>query len=150
MIKSTKKRRKLFYPVGLLSLILLPIISISYINENDDVLKERIFPVFYWYPADTISKDEFSVFLQRENKIAMEHIRNLKYSDIYLTENDAKNNIEIKKGQALLKELVKSKDTTIGVHFHISNLAKFNYLIKVFNICKIEKANIYLPYKNDI
>ncbi|HET6225261.1 MAG TPA: hypothetical protein VFF27_03215 [Bacteroidia bacterium] len=73
-----------------------------------------------------------------------------KFTEILITDNDEENATKFDLAQRKIKQLVAIRDTTVGVHFHFENNAKYKSFIRALDICKIEKANIFFPHENDL
>lgn len=131
-----KPRRKLIYPIGLLSLSILPLLC--YIFLYQQYLKEnslRVIEVTYWTPSDTraISPSPFRYV-------------NEKFTKMTFTGTDDKVKLEF--AQIAIRELINQKDTTLGIEFTLTDKMKYSTLVALFNLCEVEGARTYLHYQD--
>jgi hypothetical protein len=140
---TTLKRnsRRFYYPTGIISLISLPLLCIWWLDKNQAFKKYAVIDIMWWSPSLHTDNPEF---YPKESH----PIKN--YTDINLTGNDKDDKTRLDYAQLIIRELIKSQDTATGVHFHFSDKSKYWTLIKALDICKIEKAKVYIPYENDI
>lgn len=141
MVRKQLYRQRIYYPVGLISIILLPTFFIWYLNRNIAFENLRTLEIVWWSPNLHINN---SFLFPKESHPE----RN--YTEVNITGIDYEDKIELIKAQILIRELISSKSTSTGVHFHFEDESKYWTLIKVLDICKIEKATFYIPYENDI
>lgn len=129
------KLKKLHYPIGLISLIFLPIFCCIFIlcNHGFDQI-----PVVSYNTFHGKLKDENSFNYNRD------------FKQINLTGNDKSDKIILKNIQNEIHNLVKSQDTLIGIRIHFNSESKFWTLVKAVEICSIEKVKFYIPKENDI
>lgn len=134
------KKRKLFLPNGILSLIFLPIICLIFINQNSHFINERILPVYFWdIKNPPVFEEEFN-----------NYIKNKKYEHFYLTNCDDKNKEVFSLASKSIQKLLLSKDTINGVHLFVPNNAKFKTFIDGINLCNTLKVKVFIPNNNDI
>jgi hypothetical protein len=134
------KKRKLFFPNGVLSLVFLPIICLLFIKQNDHFIHERILPVFF------LNNKKPSLFNENFNNF----IANKKYEHFYLTNQETNNKEAFNSATKSIQKLVNSQDTINGIHFHISDNAKFKTFIDIINLCKLLKVKVYIPIDNGV
>jgi hypothetical protein len=128
-----KPRRKLIYPIGLLSLSILPLLCFNSLYQKylyRDSLS--VIEVSYWNPADT-AYNPFKYVNEKFTKI---------------TFDGTDDNSKLKLGQVEIRELLTQRDTTLGIEFTLTDNAKYSTLVALFNICEIEGAWTYLHYKD--
>ena len=126
-------RRKLVYPIGLLSLSILPLLCYNFLYQkylHKDSL--RVIEVNYWNAADTA----YSPF----------KYVNEKFTQITLNGTDDINKLEL--GQLAIRELINQRDTTLGIEIVLTDNTKYSTLVELYNICEIEGARTYLHYKD--
>jgi hypothetical protein len=139
LTQTDRKRKWLFYTPGLVSLIFFPMLCFFYFN-NHHVFDIRVREVVFCNPE-----------LYKSNPdIYVENYPKREYVDINLTGDDREDKIKLNYAQLKIRELVLSKDSIKGVHFHFDDKAKYWTLIRAFDICEIENEKNYLPYQNDI
>jgi hypothetical protein len=139
--RPRKYGRRLYYPAGLISLVLLPLFSIVYIYKKKPFDKPHVLEISWWskdWGKKNLESNFFEVCPERY------------YQEISINDNDAENKIKFDQAQLTIKKIVTIKDTTVGVHFHFENSAKYKSFIRALDICKIEKAKIFVPYENDL
>jgi hypothetical protein len=140
-IRINRYRKRFFYPAGLISLILLPTICIFYFYKHKAFEKLRVIEINWWteeWGKRSMDEYSFEVYPKR------------KYIDINITGNDLENKIKLDFARLQIRKLVSTKDTTKGVHFHFDEQSKFWTFISAINICKIEKAKMFVPKDNDL
>lgn len=134
------KKRKLFFPSGLISLVLLPIICLIYIYQNNGFKNENILSLYFWnLNMSDQYKQSFNSYIQRK-----------KYEHYFLTKNEQKNIAIFNLAEKSIKKLVNSRDTIHGIHFSIDDNTEFKTFIDVINLCKVENVKVYIPNENDI
>ncbi len=133
--------RRFYYPTGIISLIFLPLLCIWWLDKNQAFKKYAVIDIAWWSPSLHENNPEFYPKESHPNKI---------YTDINLTGDDKDDKTRLDYAQLQIRELVKSLDTATGVHFHFSDKSKYWTLIRALDICKTEKAKVYIPYENDI
>jgi hypothetical protein len=139
MTSKPKRSRRIYYPAGIISLILLPTLCLWYLNRNHAFDKYGVIEVAWCSPPSN-NPYIFSI----------DNLPNKNYTDINLTGNDKDDKLKFNYAQLQIRELVKSQDTSTGVHVHFSDYSKYWTLIRAFDICKIENAKIYINYENDM
>jgi hypothetical protein len=136
-----KYRTKLFFPFGILSLVLMPILFLSELN-NRKVFQKTGYLTVYWY-SKHISE------LNEEMMPDKDHPpRN--YAEYELTSNDEANKIRLIDARNAICELSQSQSLKKGVHFKLTDDAKYADLINVFTICLKENVRTFLPNNNDV
>lgn len=134
------KKRKLFFPSGLISLVLLPIICLISIYQNNGFKNEKILSLNFWnLNMSDQYKQSFNSYIQRK-----------KYEHYFLTSNEQKNSVIFNLAEKSIKKLVNTRDTIHGIHFSIDDNAEFKTFIDVINKCKVENVKVYIPNDNDI
>lgn len=72
------------------------------------------------------------------------------YIQIELTGNDSEDKIKLGFSQLQIRKMLFSGDSLLGVHFIFGNTAEYWTFITALDICRIEKARIYIPHNNNI
>src|SRR6187549_3084770 len=114
-----KPRRKLIYPIGLLSLSILPLLYYNFLYQqylHQDSL--RVIEVTYWDPVDT-AYNPFKYV-------------NEKFTKVTLNGTDDNNKLEL--GQFAIRELINQRDTTFGIEFTLTDNTKYSTLVELYNI----------------
>ena len=133
--------KRIYYPTGLISLVLLPLSGLLLLDYHHAFEKRRVIEVNWWSPA---------LHERNPNEYPLESHPLKNYTDFIIDGND--NNLESKilTAQLSIRKLMESKDTTKGIHFHFCDNAKYASFIKVINICLIENVKVFIPYESDI
>ncbi len=129
----------MYYPAGLISLILLPILCIWYLEKNRAFHKLVCLEVVYWgenHPS--YYKQEFVIHPERE------------FVNLKLTGNERENKIKLDFAQLTIRELVATKDTVTGIHFILDDGLKYKTLIYVLDILEVENARQFVAREDDI
>jgi len=71
------------------------------------------------------------------------------YFDICLNGNEKEDKIKLDFVQLQMRDLLKSKDTILGIHIVFGNQSKYWTMVETFNICLKEKAKTYVLVGND-
>lgn len=134
-------RSYIFFPIGLISLILLPIICIWYLNKINAFKEERCLTI-------AVSNKFWEELSLKEYGFRIYPKRN--YIEIDLTGNENDDNIRLNFAELEIRQFVKIQDTINGIRFHFDDTAKYWTLIRAIDICNSEGANIYNFYGNDM
>lgn len=137
----SKPIKKRYYLPGWISLILLPVTCIWYFHEHKVFRKQRVLELV-WSGETTLRKQLFDIPFDIHPE------RN--FLEINLDTNSKDNAAKLQQAQIAIRELVATQDTVKGVRFHFADHVKYQLLIRAVDICRIEKARIYVPNKNDL
>jgi len=136
-----RKRTKLFFPFGIISLSLLPVIGFQKIAEvyGEKTRPQYVteIPYFDDRPGDTLFNPAKLIF-----------IRN--YETFWLSADSVENSRILNSARLRLNLLKSKHDTINGVKISFSDSAKYECFIKALDICQEEWPHVFLPYKNDI
>ncbi len=136
-----RHRTKLFFPFGILSLVLMPILFLIEL-DNKSVFQKTGYLTVYWH----------SKFISQFNEEMMpdkDHPpRN--YAEYELTSNNEANKIKLSDARNAICELSQSQSLKNGIHFKLTDDAKYADLINVFTICLKENVKTFLPNNNDV
>lgn len=125
----------MYYSAGIFSLVLLPLISFWQFIWRHPFEKAHVVSVV-WRPKEGFYGEES--FLRK------------RYTTFQLNADPASNQNTIREARLKMREMVRSGDTTSGVHFHLGDLAPFQTLINVLDACKLENAKVYIPDGNEV
>lgn len=135
MIKR-KNHKRIFYRPGMISLVLIPLLCLSYFYKND---------VFKVYGALNIGlipdKETFEIY----NVSTLRKYRVFNFNGSESTEKQKLNELKF-----FLRKLVAEKDTINGIKTHFGPKTNFDIFVNVFDILETEKAPTFAPYKDDI
>lgn len=138
-----KKRRKIYYVPGLLSLIFLPILCYLYLfpfTQKDERVLEITFCGKY-IPGRT---DEF-----RFDTTVLSQPRNRRNYDTFLL-NGNRDNIKLDSFRILVRKMVGEKDTINGVYLELLDGSKYGSFVKTINIFKQESLHSYAAFENQV
>lgn len=140
-VNLLKKRRKVFYPIGLLSLLFIPFICIWMLNRNQLFDDSRLLTVYWWNQEFYENNPEF--FPEGSHP-------KINYIYINLNGNELHDELKLVAAQYFIRWIVKSKSQDHGVHFKFGKKAEFWTFIKAVNICNIENLKVFVPFENDL
>lgn len=137
-MNSSKKHRKLFYVPGMISLIVLPLTCLWFINSRG-YLKE--------YKAMNYYIDESYC-----NKKIKESPKSYLRNNLLFEFNSSIDNERLKlvKLENELRKLNKSNDSINGLRLHFGKKTSYELFIRVLDILAIEKAETYYQIKDDL
>jgi len=133
------KRKKILYIPGLLSLILIVPLCSFYFYSNNYFVRYKVLEVM-WLNKSNDNEYNLNTF---------NYITSRKNINIELIGDDKIDKERLRWGQSEINKLLKSKDTSLGVHFHFSKTTTYESFIRVLNICIIEGATTYTPYEDE-
>ncbi len=130
-----KRRRKLLYPGGLISLSLLPFLFFA--SNEQYFLREplHVLEVTYWDPADLPNSPNLVKYV------------NEKFTKIVLT-GGLDDKIKLDYAQIAILELMQQTDTTLGIEFTFKKQAKYSSLVKLFDLCQIEGVRSHANFED--
>jgi hypothetical protein len=132
-----KPKKINYYSAGLISILLLPLLSILYLKNNDAFTEYGAIKLAVWNGENF--EPEITHFLNSK-----------KFTVVNLTGSLYSDKAKLKIAQKKIKELILSKDSINGIKYHFEKKSEYWAFIKVLDILESEKATFYLPYKNDI
>jgi hypothetical protein len=130
-----KKRKKIFYVPGMISLIFIPLLCLAYFYKTNS------FTVFGGMDL-TLSDDES--FLEYK----VPSLR--KYKEFVFNASKSNEKNKFNELQSSLRELVKNTDIINGAKVHFGAKTDYDVFVSVIDILNIEKVPIWMLYKNDI
>ncbi|MGO4773732.1 hypothetical protein ACEN2I_18925 [Flavobacterium sp. W22_SRS_FK3] len=132
-----KRRTKIYYSAGLISIILLPLFCILYLKTNNAFTNYGSLELQTWNGKDF--EPEITNFLNTK-----------KFSTVTLTGNISSDEAKLNIAEKEIKKLILSKDSINGIKFHFETKSEYWTFVRVLDILESKKAKFYLPYKNDI
>ena len=133
MNSLNKNRKFLFYPAGgILTLILLPVFVYMYLEKKNAFQTQKVI-------GFVIPRDE-------DLKCNPIPIRN--YYVLKLDGNNFIDHATLEFARIVLHNILEAKDTCNGIKIHFGNQSEYWALVRVLDICRIEKASYYLLYKD--
>lgn len=141
MRNQKRNINQIFYPIGFISLVLLPIMCLWFLNKNRVFRKETMIsismPNEYW-EKENLKEYNFKLHPER------------KFTEINITGNEKEDIIKFSFAELEIRELVKTHDIIKGVKFHFDDTAKYWSLIRAIDICDEEGAKIYVLKGSDL
>jgi hypothetical protein len=136
-----KQRRKIYYVSGMISLLFLPMALCLYVNKQKGLEKLYALKVFwgFGYFDDQNTKEEFYKAQSAR-----------KFIDVKIDNNRAQNSIKLSFARIEIRDLMNSRDTLHGVHFHLENNSPYQALVEIINILEAEKVTTYVAEGDNI
>lgn len=131
---SRKPHKKLYYTSGLISLLLLPILCVLYLQKQG-----AFKPVFSIEYREIFHNG--SIYLRTEE--------NRKYKIYSLYGDEVSDTKILKSVHEQIHELVANKDEESGILVRFTNKSKFASFIEVLNICYKEDIQFYEFYNDE-
>jgi hypothetical protein len=129
-----KKRKKIFYVPGMISLIFIPFLCFVYFYKTGSFIEYRCIDL-------TLPDDE--VFLEYK----VPSLRKYKEFDFNGSKSNEKKNLN--ELHFFLRKLVKESDTINGAKVHLGSKTHYDVFINVIDIIKTEKVPTWGLFKND-
>ena|SRR6218665_1828477 len=134
MIEQRKKRKKIFYVPGMISLVFIPLICMVYFYKTDAFVNKGCIGV--WFPSDSLATQKF-LSLERKYKV-------YDFNSSEIEESTNLNNL-----QSELRKLNRENDTIKGIQIHLGNKMNYQVYVRILDILLIEGMPNYLQYNND-
>ena len=126
-----RKSYRFFYPAGLISLALLPLLSIFYLRFKVALQQQYVIPYLY----------------SNDDSRPPEQLRN--YITVEIGKNPGENNDLLSEAQSKIRQLSLDKDKINGIQFIFRKESKYNDLIQILNICLKENVN-FIPEREHL
>jgi hypothetical protein len=130
-----RKRYRFFYPAGLISLVLLPLLGYFYLDQKGAFRQEYNIEVNFWNPEQFKDIPEFNV--------SPESVRN--FRTILLNGNKLEDELKLQQAQKEIHQLMINKDTLNGIHLLYGPKATYGTMISGLNICLKEQTKVNWP-----
>ncbi|MCI9844060.1 hypothetical protein [Flavobacterium pectinovorum] len=127
-----KKRKKIFYVPGMISLVLIPFFCFYYFYKTDAFKVEGCMAI------SVSTKEEFENY-------KVKSLRKYKDFDFKQDKTEA-----LKELRFFVRDLLQKYDTINGAKIHFDSKTDYNTYIGVINIIYEEKAQLWIHYKDDI
>ena len=131
-----KNTRTWFYPVGLVSLMFIPLSYFLAVYKSNPT-NERLFSLRLEHPSNSCDPSDLS------------YLYSIDYADVYLTTNQFKNVVELEYGLSMIRKLNHLKSSK-GVRVILNDSMKFESVLSVFDRFKTEGIEHYYLVGNDI
>lgn len=137
-----KRSRHIFYTPGLISLLILPIICIAYLNKEKKPKEVHVIEINWWHSDWNehldLTQYPFEIYPPRE------------YFQINLLTKNSEKKTQLEFFQLEIRRLLAKKDTINGVHIRLNDSSTYGDLISILNIFLKEKARTYVIKENDV
>lgn len=140
-ILTLTQRKPIIYPPGIISLVLLPVFCLIYLNKHKAFERQSCINLATWSP-------DWAKGLPP--KYRGEYPLDRKYLAINLDGDNADDKIRLDFARLEIRRIITSEDTTSGVDFHFGKKAQYWTFITALDILQTEKAPVYSPYKDDV
>lgn len=138
------KLNKIYYIPGIFSLIILPIVFITFAQR---AIKDSTLSVLPIALADTNLPKKFpEIFKDFENSFPPK--RN--YLDINLTGDNQNDKIKLDFAQIRIREILSKNDSTNGLHFKFGDSSEYWTFVRALDMLRYEKAKTYMPLDNNL
>ncbi|OFY83557.1 MAG: hypothetical protein A3F72_13115 [Bacteroidetes bacterium RIFCSPLOWO2_12_FULL_35_15] len=138
-----RSRRKLFFPVGLISLTLFPILGFQKLAEL--YIERKTHPncieLNFTPSRGQFFNKEYSIKKIKKKR---------RYKTFYLTSDTTINREILNRARLLLNNIKKKKDVRNGVHFAFNNSTKYQDYIKAIDFCFEKFPSVFVLNNNDI
>ena len=135
MIEEHKKRKKIFYVPGMISLILIPLFCFYHFYKVD------AFKVYGGIELGMPYENDFE-------KYKVPTLRKYKLFNFKASESDG--NKQLNEMKLYLKKLVVNKDTVNGIKIHLGKKTYYETFIRIIDIITEENAPTWIINDNDI
>jgi hypothetical protein len=136
MIKKQRKRKRIFYVPGMISLVLIPLFCFYHFYKVD------AFKVYGGIDLHMPYEDDYFA------KYKIASLRKYKVFDF--NENELKTKEQLKNVRSYLRILVNNKDTINGIKLHYGSKTHYDVFIKTIDIIDEEGAPSWAINGNDI
>ncbi len=137
LVRETRTMaKKIIYTPGIITMIILPLISIYYFYINGAFIQYRVFEI---YMPKEDQKTQIDIYKK------LYHFKEFK-----LTSNNYLNNKLITQVDSLLHLNKSNLDTIHGINIYIENDVKYDYFIQVLNLLNKHNYKSYLIEDNHI
>jgi hypothetical protein len=138
-----KKRHKIYYLPGMLTLVFLPILCynylLPYLNKDERILEITFLEKYSKYPNLQFRFDT-SILSEPKYKRINTTIELTGFLD----------KTKLDSFQGLVHKMIKTKDTIHGVHLIFQEHAKYSAFVQSLNILKEESSYSYAPFGNHL
>lgn len=134
------KKIRLYYTGGLISLILLPFLCITFIYKSNSFKK--------YYAFDIIRYRDEWFKNNPELKVEFPPKRNFKI--IELSGNEIKAKLQLDEVKLTIRNLILRKDSLNGIIVRFTDQTKYWSFVKALDLCKSEDITTYALYYDDL
>lgn len=138
-----RSRRKLFFSVGLISLVIFPILGFQRLAELN--IERNTHPncieLNFTPSRGQVFNEEYSIKKIKKKR---------RYKTFYLTSDTTLNREILNRARLLLNKIKKKKDIRNGVHIAFNNSTKYQDYIKAIDFCSEKFPSVFVLNNNDI
>jgi hypothetical protein len=135
------KRKILIYTITLTFTLVFVTFCILILLKNKNFDKEYSFDISF--PSENFYEDCFGCSLEKILSFR-------KFTTYKLTNDVNMDNILFKKIQLKVRNLIKNNDSANGIHVKFNRKTKYEDVIKILDICVIEKVPTYILKDYDV
>ncbi|MBE8728020.1 hypothetical protein [Flavobacterium hungaricum] len=136
MIEKQKKRKRLFYVPGMISLVLIPLFCLYHFYKID---------AFKVYSSISVS------FPSKEGDIKKEGIEKIrKYKLFRFNSEKSKEKSQLKELRFFVRDLYKKYDTINGAKVHVGAKVDYDTYVEIINIALEETEANWVQFDNDM
>jgi len=140
------KSHKIYYVPGMISLILLPILCVLYLNEHKNIercLGIQLAVKYHPHKSECFVPFDTSALSAPQNK------RN--FTEIRLCGNEVEDKIKLDSFNSGVLKAIRDNDTINGFHITFGDNVKYSNYIRAFDICQLDSLlPTYLPFENNL
>lgn len=137
-----KHRPLIWYSPGMVSLVLLPVLCLNYMQSLGCFEKQNLLPVF------RITKE----FYEPPRKSGIVFVRPPDRSNLEIVldgnDKDAKTRLDF--AQRYVNQIVAGSDTAKGILFRFTGQAKYWMFVRALDICKTAKIQHFVTMENNV
>jgi ribosomal protein S26 len=140
-ILTVTPHKPIIYPPGIISLVLLPVFCLVFLNQHKAFVRQGAMDVTMWPPYGIKN-------LPKKYQVKFPPDRN--YLAINLNGTDADDKVRLDYARLEVKKMLSDKDTAKGVNFHFGNHTKYWTYVNAIDICQTEGVQTYGITQDDI
>ncbi len=134
MIEKRKKRKKIFYVPGMISLVFIPLFCLYHFHKVDAFKVEGM--MSFYIPTDSVMIENFLALKRNYRIVCFNNSLDLERKKI--------NELEL-----ALRKLRKENDTVNGIKIHLGKKLKYEMYVRILEILQVEDMPYYLQDKDD-
>lgn len=144
MITPRRHKRKLYYPIGLISLVILPLLFISYVKKDPNAQIQKLIDI-------SIVPQEYKEYLEYWKKDYDIDIPPDGHWNIFaFTNNEYNNSLTFKNLCYAVKLFNDCRDTVSGIEIKLNRKMPYNRFIQIIDMLGVENINLYFIINSDI
>lgn len=144
-ILTLTPHKPIIYPPGIISLVLLPVFCLVFLNQHKVFVRHGAMDVAMWSPNANKGLPK-----QYQDKYQVKFPPDRNYLAINLNGTDADDKIRLDYARLEIKRMLSAKDTVSAVNFHFGNHTKYWTYVNAIDICQTEDVRAYGITQDDI